>query len=103
LKFNSRFFGLDAGRNAVGNLDYINQTDNGADRNLFKDTYRNYGNESRLLYTYKLGENTQNLLVGLRYYHGHTHREQGLGSNGSDANFTYGTSSDDNDAFTNYQ
>lgn len=102
LTFNSRFFGLDANRNAVGNLDYINRADNNFDRNLFKDQYHNYGNESRLLYTYKLGENQQNLLVGMRYYHGHTNRQQGLGSNGSDADFAYGTSQTDVDAYTHY-
>ncbi|HWZ34768.1 MAG TPA: TonB-dependent receptor [Mucilaginibacter sp.] len=102
LKFNSRLFGLNANRNAVGNLDYINRADNNFDRNLFKDKYHNYGNESRLLYTYKLGEDQQNLLVGMRYYHGHTNRQQGLGSNGSDANFAYGTSQTDVDAYTHY-
>jgi Fe(3+) dicitrate transport protein len=103
LKFNSRFFGLDASRNAIGNLDYINSADNGTDRNLFKDKYHNYGNESRLLYTYKIAGNPQNLLVGLRYYHGHTDRQQGLGSNGSDANFSsYGTSETDVNAYTHY-
>ncbi|NCD68556.1 TonB-dependent receptor [Mucilaginibacter agri] len=102
LKFNSRFFGLDAHRYAVGNLDYINRADNGGDRNLFKDQYNNYGNESRLLYTYKINHTKQNLLVGLRYYHGHTDREQGLGSNGSDANFRYGTSATDVNAYTHY-
>lgn len=83
LKFNSRFFVLDALRNAVGNLDNINQTDPGKDRDLYKDTFKNWGNESRLMYNYKLGEETQNLLLGFRYYHGHTDRQTGLGNNGS--------------------
>ncbi|UOE46246.1 TonB-dependent receptor [Mucilaginibacter sp. SMC90] len=102
LKFNSRFFLLDASRDAVGNLDYINRTDNGADRNLFVDKYNNYGNESRLLYTYKINNISQNLLVGFRYYHGHTNRQQGLGSNGSDADFKYGNSDADLNAYTHY-
>jgi len=105
LKFNSRFFGLYAGRDAVGFLDYINRPDNGADRNLYKDKYKNYGNESRLLYTYKLGSNPQNLLVGFRYYRGHTDREQGLGNNGSSGNasdFNYGTSANDVNNYSNY-
>lgn len=86
LKFNSRFFGLLAGRDALGNLDFINRADPGTDRQLFKDQYKNYGNESRLLYTYKIGAQQQNLLVGLRFYKGFTDRQQGLGNNGSTGN-----------------
>lgn len=105
LHFNSRFFGLIASRDAVGDLEYINRTDNGADRNLYRDKYTNYGNESRLLYTYKINNQAQNLLVGFRYYHGHTDRRQGLGNNGSTGNasdFEYGTSATDADAFSQY-
>jgi Fe(3+) dicitrate transport protein len=105
LKFNSRFFGLIAGRDAVGNLDYINRTDLGGDRNLYRDKYKNYGNESRLLYTYKIGNTPQNLLVGMRYYSGHTDRRQGLGNNastGTDADFEYGTSATDVNAYQHY-
>jgi Fe(3+) dicitrate transport protein len=102
LKFNSRFFVLDAGRDAVGNLDYINHADPGGDRNLYVDKYNNFGNESRLLYTYKIANNPQNLLIGVRYYHGHTNRRQGLGSAGNDANFAYGTSETDLNAYSHY-
>lgn len=97
LKFNSRFFVLDALRNAVGNLDNVNQGDPGADRDLYKDTFKNWGNESRLLYNYKLGDETQNLLLGFRYYHGHTDRQTGLGNNGSTgtpADFEYNPADD---------
>jgi Fe(3+) dicitrate transport protein len=106
LKFNSRFFGLIAGRYAIGDLDLINRIDVGADRDLYKDKYTNYGNESRLLYTYKINNETQNLLVGFRYYQGHTHREQGLGNDGSTGNptdFNYGTSQTDLNAYSNYE
>ncbi|QMW06667.1 TonB-dependent receptor [Spirosoma foliorum] len=92
LKFNSRFFGLAAGRFALGNLDYINRLDPGLARDLYKDNYNNYGNESRLLYTYKINGNPQNLLVGLRYYRGNTDRSQGLGnsnSTGTPADFMF--------------
>ena len=105
LKFNSRFFGLIAGRDAVGDLDYINRADNGADRNLYRDKYTNYGNESRLLYTYQINNVPQNLLVGLRYYRGYTNRQQGLGNNGStgnDSDFDYGTSTTDQNAYNHY-
>jgi Fe(3+) dicitrate transport protein len=86
LKFNSRFFGLIADRDALGNLDFINRADPGDDRDLFKDKYTNFGNESRLLYSYKINNEVQNLLVGFRYYNGHTNRQQGLGNNGSTGN-----------------
>lgn len=83
LKFNSRFFGLAASRSALGILTYINRADPGGDRDLWTDNYRNWGNESRLLYSYNLGKNPSTLLVGMRYYEGHTQREQGLGNSGS--------------------
>ncbi|HEY4323915.1 MAG TPA: TonB-dependent receptor [Mucilaginibacter sp.] len=105
LKFNSRFFGLIAGRYAIGDLDLINRIDVGADRDLYKDKYTNYGNESRLLYTYRINGQQQNLLVGLRYYRGHTNREQGLGNNGSTGepeDFNYGTSQTDLNAYSKY-
>lgn len=101
-KFNSRTFVLDAGRNAVGDLNYPNRTDAGGQRSLFVDKYNNVGNETRLLYTYKLGNTSQNLLVGFRYYHGHTNRQQGLGSSGSDADFTYGNSVLAANTYTHY-
>jgi len=109
LKFNSRFFGLSAGRGAVGNLDYINRQDNGAlsdqHRDLYVDKYNNYGNESRLLYTYKIGNNPQNLLLGMRYYHGHTNRQQGKGNTGSTGNssdFDFTSESNETPYYSNY-
>ncbi|MDB5136947.1 MAG: hypothetical protein JWP37_3550 [Mucilaginibacter sp.] len=105
LTFNSRFFGLIAGRYAIGDLDLINRIDVGADRDLYKDKYTNYGNESRLLYTYKINNEPQNLLVGIRYYKGHTTREQGLGNDGSTGNptdFNYGSAQTDLNAYSHY-
>jgi Fe(3+) dicitrate transport protein len=106
LKFNSRFFGLLADRDATGDLtDLISRPDLGGDRNLFKDKYTNYGNESRLLYTYKINGTPQNLLVGFRYYKGLTNRQQGLGNDGSTGNasdFNYGSSAADVNAYSKY-
>jgi Fe(3+) dicitrate transport protein len=105
LTFNSRFFGLIAGRYAVGDLDLINRIDVGADRDLYKDKYTNYDNESRLLYTYKIYNEPQNLLIGLRSYSGHTVREQGLGNDGSigaPTDFNYGNSQTDRNAYSHY-
>ncbi|MES1249602.1 MAG: TonB-dependent receptor, partial [Chitinophaga rupis] len=51
--------------------------------NLYIDHYRNWGNESRLLYQYSIRGLPATALVGFRYYSGHTHRQQGYGNNGS--------------------
>jgi len=106
LKFNSRFFGLLADRDATGDLtDLISRPDLGGDRNLFKDKYTNYGNESRLLYSYKINGTPQNLLVGIRYYKGLTNRQQGLGNDGStgyNSDFNYGSSATDVNAYSKY-
>jgi Fe(3+) dicitrate transport protein len=84
LRLNSRLFGLAAERNALGILTYINRVDDGsADRNLYIDHYRNWGNETRLLYQYNTGKLVSTALMGVRYYQGRTHRQQGFGNNGS--------------------
>ncbi|MBS1597511.1 MAG: TonB-dependent receptor [Bacteroidetes bacterium] len=83
LVFNTRFFGLQAYRDALGLLTFINRADDGSDRNLYKDHYNNWGNESRLLYQYHIGNTSSTALIGFRYYSGHTHRQQGYGNNGS--------------------
>ena len=86
LVFNTRIFGLLAQRDALGLLTFINRTDDGSDRNLYIDHYRNWGNESRLLYQYKIGGLPATALLGFRYYSGHTHREQGFGNDGAGGN-----------------
>ena len=95
LTFNTRFFGLQASRDALGILTYINRADDGSDRNLYIDNYHNWGNESRMLYQYKLDEMVSTLLIGFRYYNGHTNRQQGYGNNGSggkSSDFTFSPS-----------
>jgi Fe(3+) dicitrate transport protein len=82
LKLNSRFFGLMASRSALGILNYINRADPLGDRDLWTDNYRNFGNETRLLYRYSIKKVTATMLVGFRYYNGHTNRRQGLGNDG---------------------
>jgi Fe(3+) dicitrate transport protein len=84
LKLNSRFFGLMASRSALGILTFINRADPGGERDLWTDNYNNWGNETRLLFHYKIKNNDNALLVGTRYYSGHTTRKQGLGNDGSD-------------------
>lgn len=83
LTFNTRFFSLIANRYALGLLTNINRIDDGSDRSLYIDHYKNWGNETRLLYQYSILKMPATALVGFRYYSGHTHREQGFGNNGS--------------------
>jgi Fe(3+) dicitrate transport protein len=83
ITFNTRFFGLMANRDALGLLTFINRADDGSDRQLYIDHYRNWGNESRLLYQYKTGSLLSTALLGFRYYSGHTNRQQGYGNDGS--------------------
>lgn len=89
LKLNSRFFGLIAERAALGFLGLISRADPMEERDLLWDKYRNFGNETRILYGYNLFGNHSTFLAGVRYYQGHTDRKQGLGSYGSEADFYY--------------
>ncbi|MDQ3534755.1 MAG: carboxypeptidase-like regulatory domain-containing protein, partial [Bacteroidota bacterium] len=82
LKLNSMFFGLYANRSALGVLSFINRADHMEERDLWTDDFRNFGNETRLLYKYNLGENLSAFLVGFRYYNGFTDRRQGQGNDG---------------------
>jgi len=83
LKLNSRFFGLMATRSALGILTYINRADPLGDRDLWTDNYKNWGNETRLLYYYNINNKACAFLTGIRYYSGFTTRKQGLGNDGS--------------------
>ena len=87
--FNTRFFGLLAGRDAVGNLGRIDRIDFGGNRDLLRDTFRNWGNETRLIHRYPMRGDLSVFLIGTRYYDGITDRRQGEGSADSDADFRY--------------
>ncbi|RAI86749.1 TonB-dependent receptor [Algoriphagus yeomjeoni] len=89
LKLNLRNFGLIGGRDALGNLGRIDRVDDGLERNLFVDDFRNFGSELRLIYNYRLGKQENAFLIGSRYYNGFTDRKQGLGSAGNDADFRF--------------
>lgn len=88
-RLNTRFFGLDASRDAVGNLERIDRLDFGGKRNLLRDNYLNWGNETRLIHRYNFLDNISVFLIGTRYYNGFTQRRQGNGSADSDADFQY--------------
>ena len=89
IKWNTVVFGLVGSRNALGFLSFANRNDDLRERDLIKDTYKNFGLESRVLYQYKLFKQTSSLSVGLRYFNGRTTKKQGFGSDGSDADFDY--------------
>ncbi|MDN3671087.1 TonB-dependent receptor [Echinicola jeungdonensis] len=89
LKLNIRNFALIGGRDALGNLGRIDRTDDMQERNLFVDDFSNFGSEARLIYNYKIGKQPQVALLGARYYRGLTDRKQGLGTDGSDADFNF--------------
>ena len=88
-KLNSRTYALYASRDAVGNLKAINRADDNGKRNLIKDQYQNIGNETRVIQQYKLRNNTSNFLIGIRAYKGFLNRNQGFGTTGSDADFSF--------------
>ncbi|WP_346755361.1 TonB-dependent receptor [Splendidivirga corallicola] len=89
LKLNTRNFLLIGGRDAVGNLGRIDRVDDMQERDLFVDDFRNFGNETRLIFHYGPHNIPSVLLVGSRFYKGFTDRKQGNGTDGSDANFTF--------------
>lgn len=82
LTLNSRFFDLIADRDALGIINTV--VDPGGPRQYRTDDYWNWGNESRLLYTYhQKKSNPFTLLGGFRYYNGYTNRQIGDGNDGS--------------------
>ncbi|MGB3467427.1 MAG: TonB-dependent receptor, partial [Cyclobacteriaceae bacterium] len=90
LRLNNRTFGLVASRLALGNLQRIDRPDDPSQvRNLLSDKFRNWGNETRLIYNYDLGKQSSVFLIGARYYHGLTLREQGDGSAAQGPDFDF--------------
>ncbi len=87
---NVRLFGLSAFRYSVGFRPYrVNTVDDGSERDLIKGNFTNWGVEARYLKHYSIANRKFVLLVGTRYYHGFNHSVQGLGSKGSDADFSF--------------
>ena len=89
-KLDMKNFGLLAGRDALGDLDAINRTiPPEINRKLIQDTFRNFGNETRLMHHYTIKGQTAVFLTGMRYYQGLTHKMQGTADSGKEANFTF--------------
>lgn len=86
-KLNIRNFGLIAQRNSLGILERPDRIDLGGERDLILGNYFNFGNETRLMKNYQIGQMPQTFLTGFRAYQGRTEQVQGLGTDGSDADF----------------
>lgn len=90
---NVRVWGFLGSRDAVGYLGPANRADDGRNRDLISDNYKNMGGELRYLWKYNLGKSMSSLLVGARFYGGETQKQQGFADNGSDADFTFAADS----------
>jgi Fe(3+) dicitrate transport protein len=89
---NVRAFGMLSTRKSLGFLGKITQQDPGGAREMIAGDFRNAGVEARFLRRYDLNA-TRNIrgavLLGGRYYQGQTIANQGLATDGTDADFTY--------------
>lgn len=88
-KINSRSFMLLAQRQALGELGPINRPDPLRERDLIRGSYRNFGNETRLIHRYSIKDQLSTFLIGLRLYQGFTTNEQGDASDGSGPDFQF--------------
>ncbi len=86
-KLNIRNFGLYARRDALGFLGAINRIDPLGERDLITGAFQNFGNETRLMHKYNFLKHPAAILVGARYYQGHTTAAQGLANAGSGPDF----------------
>ncbi len=88
-QLSAKLFGLFGERSSVGYTGAANTTDPGTARTIDRDFYTNYGAEVRYLTPFQLLGKESFVSTGLRYYRGNTQREQGKGTDGSDADYTY--------------
>ncbi len=89
-EFNFRFFGLSAHRYSVGfRPNRVATVDDNTERDLIKGEFQNWGAEARYLKRYFIGKKMSILLTGSRFYHGYNESEQGIGSTGKNADFTF--------------
>jgi Fe(3+) dicitrate transport protein len=102
--FNIRTFAMESSRFSLGFLGKINQADLGGNRELIAGLFKNIGTEARYLKKYNLFKIKENqskdfsikaaFLAGARYYQGITQSDQGLASDGSDADYAFLNSRD---------
>lgn len=88
--FNLRLFGLSAYRYSLGfRPNRVATIDDNSERDLIKGDFTNWGAETRYLKRFEWGKMQSVLLVGGRYYNGFNHSQQGQGSKGKEADFTF--------------
>ncbi|QAA81139.1 TonB-dependent receptor [Aequorivita sp. H23M31] len=92
--FSLNLFALDAERKNVGfRQNRVSQPDDlEKPREVISGNFNNWGAEARLLTRYNLLGNASVLLLGGKYYQSNNDERQGPGTNGSDANFNFETS-----------
>lgn len=91
---NIRTWGFIGQRNAVGYLGPANRADDeGRNRDLLTDRYRNIGAEARYVWKYYMGNSLSTLLVGARIYSGQTVKQQGFADNSKSARFSFAADS----------
>jgi len=89
-QLNIRAWGFIGSRDALGFLGTTNRTDDiTQNRDLIKDQYKNFGTEARYMWKYYIGKYLSSWLIGARFYTGTTRKQQGLGDNGSNANYKF--------------
>lgn len=90
-QISTQFFSLIAGRDAIGNLNNIQQIDaEGSARNFFNDDYKNFGNETKWMHKYSTNsKNSFVLLLGSRIYRGLTFKRNDLGDNSNLPKFQF--------------
>lgn len=92
IKISSDFFGLIGNRKALGFIQIPVRIDDFENRDLLVDYYKNFGNETRLLYRYSLAELPSAFVIGTRLYQGNTSKQQGFGDSDNRANFNFNDS-----------
>jgi Fe(3+) dicitrate transport protein len=89
---NFRAFGMVSERNTLGFLGKVTQADPGGLREMLAGRFKNGGAELRYLTRYRTNNSEKMkgaILLGGRFYKGNTKSEQGLATDGDDADFTY--------------
>ncbi|WP_127846497.1 TonB-dependent receptor domain-containing protein [Psychroflexus aestuariivivens] len=88
--FTFNFFGLQAKRSAIGfRTNRVDQLDSNEERDLIVSDFSNFGFEVRLLNEFKILDRDATFLIGSKFYKSDNQEQQGPGSDGSDADFSF--------------
>ncbi|RPI68165.1 MAG: TonB-dependent receptor [Ignavibacteriae bacterium] len=85
----SLFFGNFSRRQSVGSLERIDRPDTGGVRTVADGHYNNIGNETTITQDIALFDNVSSIVGGVRVFYGENNQAQGVGTAGSDADFTF--------------